>query len=83
LPHVDASQGTPTRSPRANESTTIAGIDHRADDLVSGMTGERASGNSPSTTCRSVRQTPQASTFTTIVPRRAADRRRSEARAAA
>ncbi len=28
------------------------------------MTGERACGSSPSTTCKSVRQTPQASTFT-------------------
>src|ERR1700730_6544265 len=55
----------PTRSLRANVSTREPTSTTVPTISCPGMMGERACGSSPSTTCRSVRQTPQASTFTT------------------
>src|SRR4051812_16323708 len=52
-PHVQPSQGTPTRRPPGSTVATI---------WWPRMRGGAATGTSPSSRCRSVRQTPQAST---------------------
>ena len=60
LPHVNPSQGTPTRSPTANRSTRSPSCTTTPTISCPGTSGNLGSGSSPSTTCKSVRQTPQA-----------------------
>ena len=54
----------PTRSPMLSPSTPAPIASIRPTISWPGMIGTFGSGSSPSTTCRSVRQTPQAATFT-------------------
>ena len=67
-PQVWPSQGMPTRSPILNPSTPAPIASIRPTISCPGMIGDLGSGSSPSSTCKSVRQTPQASTLTRISP---------------
>jgi hypothetical protein len=54
--------------PRAEAHDAAAELQHRPNDLVAKDQGELGSGESPSMMCRSVRQTPQACTFSRSWP---------------
>src|SRR5215467_4236873 len=68
MPQVCPSHGTPTRSPTAKPATSAPIAATRPTISWPGTIGSFGSGNSPSTTCRSVRHTPQAATSTRISP---------------
>ena len=68
VPHVSPSHGTPTRSPTLKPWLPGPTSATRPTISCPGTIGILASGNSPSTTCRSVRHTPQALTAITIWP---------------
>ena len=67
-PHVAASHGTPTRVPSDRSGHAGAVRHDAADDFMPGYTGIFGSASSPSTTWRSVRQTPHARTSTSSSP---------------
>ncbi len=66
-----ANQGMPTRSPIVRPDTPSPSASTRPTMSWPGMIGMWGWGSSPSTTCRSVRHTPQAKTFTRIRRERA------------
>src|SRR5262245_62576301 len=65
-PHVAPSHATPTRSSMANPPTPGPSALTRPTISWPGTIGSTGFDSSPSTTCRSVRQTPQAVTVTMI-----------------
>ncbi len=82
-PQVQPSQGTPTRSPTCEASAALALVDDGPTISWPGTSGSFGSGSSPSTTCRSVRQTAQAPTAISTCPGPGPRRRHSPRRAAA
>src|SRR5260221_468046 len=67
-PSVRCSQGTPTRVSSGYLSAPLPCSSTFPITWCPGTTGDRRDGNSPSTTCRSVRQTPQTLTRIKISP---------------
>src|SRR5262249_53561429 len=65
---VQRSHAMPTRSPARGPLTSWPTRSTRPTTWWPGTIGERTSGSSPSTTCRSVRQTPHAATRTSTSP---------------
>src|SRR5262245_49612101 len=68
MPHVWPSQGIPTLIPSRMLVTPGPIASTRPTISWPRMIGNLALGNSPSTTCKSVRHTPQAATLTRIAP---------------
>src|SRR3984957_8786348 len=71
MPQVAPSHGTPTRAPKAKPPTPAPVAATRPTISWPGTIGQRMSGSSLSTTCRSVRHTPQAAISIKISPARA------------